>query len=404
VFWANDVCQIEKVEIEDIWFDPNAKFKGDERYLVHNIYLTIDDMKALQKIEHFKKSIKIDEIFTETKPCEKFRLQEIYFLEGGEWNVTTVWEQSEYLRENVKLKDGQPFVWGYMCPQTKRVLEEHYIPSYGEIPINIIIPLQEELNTIRNLAVDSAKSAMFPKFIKLRSDGVTRDDLETVGKPIDTTNPSAIRELAQPNPQAALALMPVIEQDMAEGTGISPQQNGVAPNRKETATMATIMANEGSIRIQGYVRTFNETFFEKIFERFTKLVWKYGDDSFFLGIDRTETPSFKVSVNTGIGALNKEVIKQSLIEANQMVSQQLQMRLSVQDIEGAKKMIKVSERILEDLLPLYGIKNLKEIMESDDDDREGLIENAIGESQGQPEITGALPEQNILASMGQPAL
>ncbi|MCD8212678.1 MAG: tape measure protein [Campylobacter sp.] len=148
----------------------------------------------------------------------------------------------------------------------------------------------------------------------------------------------------------------------SEVSGISPQQNGVTTIRQETATMASIMANEGSVRLQGYIRTFNETFFEPIFERLAFLVWKYGDPMFFAGYQRKDIPSFKVNINTGIGALNKEVQKKSLIDAGGLIVQQFGMCLQLGDQQGAARMQAANERLLLELLPLYGIKNADEFI------------------------------------------
>lgn len=388
VYWANDNLQIDKVDMEDFWFDVNTKTSHDVKYLVHSIYLTIDDIKVLQRSGHFKRNFVVDEMFSESKPSERIKLQEVYFLEGNQWKVTTTYNESNILRENVVLKDGQPFIWGGLMWQTKNINEENFIPCYFEPAISAMIPLQDETNAIRNMINDGVKQNLLPKFITSKSDGIIKNELYTIGEPVTSTDAANIKTLETGNPAPAMNLVPVIEQDMSEVTGISPQQNGIAPNRKETATMSTIMANEGGTRLQGYIRTFNETFFEPCFQRVAILVWKYGRDDFFMGIPRDEIPSFEVKVNTGIGALNKEVQKQGLMEATAMLGQYFQMCLSIKDVENAVQVLKASKEIIKQVLPLYGVT--QNLLGDEDGNRDGITGAETAKISSPSQIEGAV--------------
>jgi len=384
VYWAGDNLHIDKVDLDDFWFDVNTKTSQDVKYLVHNIYLTIDEIKILQKNGHFKKTFSVDETFSESKPSERIRLQEVYFYEGKQWKVTTIYNESVIMRENIVLKDGHPFIWGGLLWQTKNIFDINFIPCYFEPPIAAMLPLQDETNAIRNMINDNARQGLYPKFITSKTDGVNQDDIYTIGKHITSNNPNAIKTLDNGNPITAMNLVPIMEQDMAEVTGISPQQNGISPVRQETATLSTIVANEGGTRLQGYIRTFNETFFEPCFQRVAILVWKYGRDDFFIGIDRTEVPSFEVKVNTGIGALNKEVQKQGLLQANAMLGQYFQMCGAAGDQQGAMQALNASKEIMKQILPLYGVTEIQNLLGEEDDknrDFTGQIEQVSTPSQ-----------------------
>ena len=397
VYWHGDKARIDKMNIADVRFDPRARTPQDVRFLVEDIYLTVGDVKKYQSQGIFKKNIKVDEIFVESVPSERFKIQEVYYQDGDVWKVSTVYNESTFLRENVTLKDGQPFVWGYLLPQLKTVIDDTYVASYGEPVINCIIPLQQEMNETRNRMIDGTRQHMMPKVIMPKSAGVSRADLETVGKPIFTSQPSGITIVPPPNLSTAQANIQNIDNEMSEAIGVSPQQNGVSPMQNRTATETSIMSNEGSVRLQGYIRTFNETFFEPIFERFAMLVWKYGNERFYMGIDRSAVPSFKVSLNTGIGALNKEVQKNSLMQAYQMINQQMQLSMGVQDIEGASRMVRASEKIVREVLPLLGIKNVDEFLGKENDEQRitDSITPQIGAVGQPPQLGGALPQQNI---------
>jgi hypothetical protein len=155
------------------------------------------------------------------------------------------------------------------------------------------------------------------------------------------------------------------------------------------------MANEGSVRLQGYIRTYNETFFEPIFERLAFLVWKYGDPIFFAGFNRGEVPSFNVNLNTGIGALNKEVQKRSLMDAGQIIGAQFGMCLQVGDQIGAEKMKEANEKILLELLPLYGIKNPNEFIGKE----ERLGDQQYAGADISATMGGAMPQAGAIGSM-----
>ncbi|AQW87165.1 bacteriophage head to tail connecting protein [Campylobacter pinnipediorum subsp. caledonicus] len=346
VYWSGDMPIIEEIELDEIYFDPNAKSPRDVRYIVNKLILTADDLLALAKRKIFKKEqvlLSLDDI--EFKPYERFEVYDIYEQINGEWEVSTLFNET-LLREGIKLKDGQPFIFGYMTPQVRDFNEQDFVCVYGEPPLASILPLQDEINITRNSIIDGINMALKPKIVVNTSANVTREQIETIGLPIFTNEPTALQVLPAPNLNVAQLAVSLIDQEMSEASGVSPQQNGASTYRKETATMASIMANEGSVRIQGYIRTFNETFFEPIFERLAKLVWKYGNADFFAGYSRDEIPSFAVSLNTGIGALNKEVQKQGLMEAMGAIGNQLGVCLQLQDMEGAMQLKKANGKIL----------------------------------------------------------
>nr|DAS02182.1 MAG TPA: Head tail connector [Caudoviricetes sp.] len=373
VYWEDSEARIEEIELCDLYFDPSARDLNDIRFIVHKIYLTSEDIKEFLKSGVFK--LETPETFDDKKPYERFELFEIYELKGKEWQVSTIYE-SNILRDAVKLKDGQPFVFGYMLPQVRGKNDEDYICAYGEPALASMLPLQDELNVTRNSVTDVVRTHVSPKVIFNRSASVSRADLEKVGEPVFTEGAADVKIVPPGDIGAAMTALQTIENEMSEVSGVSPQQNGAPTTRKETATMASIMANEGSVRLQGYIRTYNETFFEPIFERLAFLVWKYGDPIFFAGFNRGEVPSFNVNLNTGIGALNKEVQKRSLMDAGQIIGAQFGMCLQVGDQIGAQKMKEANKKLLLELLPLYGIKDARNFIGEEDSLNVAANENA----------------------------
>ena len=392
VYWQDSSARIDEIGIDEIFFDPNAKDLNDIRFIVHRIYLTGEDIKELIKNGIFK--IDVPETFDDKKPYERFELFEIYELKNKNWQVSTIYE-GNILRDAVELKDGQPFVFGYMLPQVKGKNDKNYVCAYGDPVLASMLPLQEELNVTRNAVTDVVRNQVMPKTIMPKSANVSRDEIHKVGAPVYTDVPADVTIIPPGDINGAMMALQTIENEMSEVSGVSPQQNGVTTTRRETATMASIMANEGSVRLQGYIRTYNETFFEPIFERLAFLVWKYGDPIFFAGFNRGEVPSFNVNLNTGIGALNKEVQKQSLMDASGVIGAQFGMCLQLGDGDGAARMKEANEKILLELLPLYGIKNPNEFIGKE----EKLIDQQYAGADIPAAMGGAVPQAGAIGPM-----
>ncbi len=369
VFWRGNLPVIEEVELDDVYFDPSARDHDDIRYYVNRVWLSFEDTQTLAERGIYNKKA-VEEVVTDDEFMKFDRLEvfDVYEKRGEKWYLSTLY-QSAILRDSVELKDGSPFIIGYMIPQVRDFNESNFVCAYGEPPLASIMPLQEEMNFTRNAFIDAVNMHLKPKYVLPLSANVPRYELEGIGGAIYMSDPGQIGFVPQPDISAAQANIALIDNEMSEASGVSPQQNGATTVRKETATMASIMANEGSVRIQGYVRAYNETFVEPLFERLAMLVWKYGARELFAGYGRDEVPSFKVGLNTGIGALNKEVQKEGLMQASAAINAQFGLYAQTQDVEGMKKMTRANERVIRQILPLYGIKNVDEFLGEQDKEK-----------------------------------
>lgn len=384
VFWdkSEKLVKIEILNIDDVYFDPDAVSFNDCRFVVNRLFMTKNDIYAMRKKGVYK--FNLADIVLDDELYERYEIYDIYEQdENGNWKLSTLYENN-LLRSNVELNDGLPFVSGYMLPQVKKIDDEDYVAVYGEPNLASILPLQEAINNTANSIIDGVNGQLKPKLIIDKNAQISRLDIETIGKPIFASNPTAIGQVPPPNISGAFNALEIFDRDMSDTTGISPQLNGVSTSRAETATMSSIMANEGSTRLQGYIRTYNETFFEPIFERFAELVWKYGEAIFFAGYSRKELGSYRINLNTGIGSLNKEVQKNSLVEAGGLLNSHLQMCMGVQDMEGAVKVVKAHRELVKRLLPLYGIKNIDDIFKESDE----FIRDFIGGSSENGDFNG----------------
>ncbi|ECQ7432236.1 hypothetical protein F9U22_00540 [Campylobacter coli] len=360
VTWHKGMPRIERVDIDSIYFDPNALNSEDIGYIVNEIYLTYNQIYERQKLGFYKK-IEIEKLFDEDDEYKKIKLYDIYERKGDDtWVVSTLFE-SNLLRNEIDLKDGQPFIWGSMLPQLKKIDNENYVSAYGEPIMASAMPLQDEINITRNLLIDAVRSHIMPKIIVPKSMGISREDIETLGKPIYTDDPKGIQILPPPNINSSGINLQLLESELTEVTGISPQNNGAQTANNETATEISIKAQEGGRRSADYIRQYNETFIEPLFDRFAMLVFKYGEDSFFNGFQREDIPSFRFKIQTGTGAMNKEIRRAGIQASMQVFSGLYQMYMSIGDANSAYGIINASKELTKELLPILGVKNVNSL-------------------------------------------
>ncbi|EPT2005970.1 portal protein, partial [Campylobacter coli] len=200
-----------------------------------------------------------------------------------------------------------------------------------------------------------------PKIMMPKSMGVSREDIETLGKPIYTDDPKGVQILPPPNVNSAGINLQLLESELTEVTGVSPQNNGAQTAQNETATEISIKAQEGGRRSADYIRQYNETFIEPLFDRFAMLVFKYGEDSFFNGFQREDIPSFRFKIQTGTGAMNKEVRRAGIQASMQVFSGLYQMYMSIGDANSAYGIINASKELTKELLPILGVKNVNSL-------------------------------------------
>ncbi|EPP7437470.1 portal protein, partial [Campylobacter coli] len=358
--WHKGMPRIERVDIDSIFFDPNALNSEDVGYIVNEIYLTYNQIHERQELG-FYKNIEIEKLFDEDDEYKKVKLYDIYERKNDdEWVVSTLFENN-LLRNEVTLQDGQPFVWGSMLPQLKKIDNENYVSAYGEPIMASAMPLQDEINITRNLLIDAVRTHIMPKIMMPKSMGVSREDIETLGKPIYTDDPKGVQILPPPNVNSAGINLQLLESELTEVTGVSPQNNGAQTAQNETATEISIKAQEGGRRSADYIRQYNETFIEPLFDRFAMLVFKYGEDSFFNGFQREDIPSFRFKIQTGTGAMNKEVRRAGIQASMQVFSGLYQMYMSIGDANSAYGIINASKELTKELLPILGVKNVNSL-------------------------------------------
>lgn len=380
VYWDGEKPQIDNCQLKDLRFDPSARTVDDIRYYVHDIYVTADDIKRYQRAGIYKRHADItpesmvSEAFEDdTTIHSRIKLQEVYTQNAkGEWTVSTFYDRSVTLRQDVVLQDGNPFILGGLIPQIESPDEDDSIVrAYYDSPIGAIVPIQQEVNVRKNQQIDAIKRQLEPQIMIPTMSGLNPTDVERGARYLRIKNPMGINIIPAPDPRAASVDMEALEFDMSENIGVSAQQNGIGSDTKQTATESSILSNEGNARIQGYMRSFNETFFKPIFERISQLVWKYGDDLLFAGVSRDDDFDFIARINTGLGATNKEIQLAGIEKSFGMINGLFNMAMQVQDGETAQQAVKASGKLVREALPLMGIENVEDYLGEEDGEQLG---------------------------------
>lgn len=388
VMWDGTKPRIDKLSIDDVYFDPSARSFEDCRFVIEKIYLTQSDIAKLQRDGIYDNtfdaySLNQDSLsnaagLVANNKYSKVVLHDVYFKENGKWYLATVHNKTTIVRSPVELTDGLPIFAGYLVPQFIAPLDYTAIRSYGDSPIASLIPLQDEMNARRNQQIDALGLQLNPKMIVQLGSGIDPLDLKRgAGSIIKANNINGVQVLPPPNIASSINEVSRLDAELQEAIGVTSYNSGVDSSQlNNTATGISILSQEANTRIQAYIRSFNETFMEPVFMQLCRLIYKYGDARFFDGIDRSAPLKASISINTGIGATNKQVQLNAYQTAYQMF-------MAMQDVPNAR-------RILKEILPILGIKNTKEYFENDNQGQSGNPINAA--IAGVPNPNG-LPDQ-----------
>lgn len=362
-YWTNSGLAIEDVNIEDFFFDIDAVTQNDVRYVVHNVYVALEDIKRMQREGAYKRDIRIEDLVTEddAKGYTRVKLQEIYTKVGEDWKVSTVYDDQYFLRQDVKLKDGLPFNWGGVLSQLKRVGEDNYVANYFEPPIANIVTLQEEYNIRRNQIIDGNKQQINPRMI-LPKQGIDVNDINKPTGHVRANNPVAIQVIPPAQLQVAFSDLQAIDNEMSEVSAISAIMNGVSETKNKTATQSGIEHSEGNLKLQIYTKTLNETYFEPLMRRIVSLVWKYSDHVAFKGVDRSNKPMIKAIFNVGLGVKNDIIRGQELNEQIGMMNNLLQIAMQLGDQNEVSRLYQGMKELMREKFSIGGFKNADEFL------------------------------------------
>lgn len=348
--------KIDNIELRDLWFDPCAKTINDCQYVVHRMYLTLEELEKLRGFDSFS-AFEIPSAAgdyntynsRQVRKYQRYEIFDIYERSGDGWTISTRIGNS-LPRDNMPLNDGLPIFVGNILPTHVRQDELDIVRVYGQSPIDTLLPLQSEMNFLRNQINDAVRQSLDPKM--MAREGAILDPMALKRGPgsiIKVNDLNGIKELDSPNIQEAMALVQQTDLEMQETSGITSYNTGTdSAKLNDTATGISIISSEANQKLEQYIRAFNETCFEPMMWHMALLIWRYGDDRFFDGINiaRDEDPALYVHAQTGLGATNPTQKLNAIREAMPALAQ-------LGEPMGMRKLMR-------EYLGALGIKNTEE--------------------------------------------
>lgn len=218
---------------------------------------------------------------------------------------------------------GRPYVMGGILPDSTN--------AYWDSFLEIVEPLQREINAIRNQRRDNITLALNKKLLVRRTAGIDTNSLlfSRPGAPIlgDDIGEMAVRELMyQDVTSSSYKEQQLNEVAFEETTGITPYNMGTQrPGMNQTATGTSILTEEANTVNSMELRIINETFiipllemvvqFEQEFEN--EEVLRHVADEEGIDFDAIWTreaieAKFDIEVNAGIGSTSREIRMRNL--------------------------------------------------------------------------------------------
>ena len=324
VYWGDNRPIIEQVSIHDVYFDPSAKSFTDNKFMVNNIFMTIDDIREYKKNGYYNASFNHTDIQPNNFDADmsgnlqsqdkdtygRVMLRDVYEKIAGKWYVSTTYNDKTVLRWRTELKDGLPIIAGSTVAELQSSDSRTDVPTYSSSILAPIVDLQTELNIRVNQEIDAIAENINPSYEAERTSGLNEVDIRKGPSKIIYCNDLNAIKRTTPPPLAPLqANEERIRQDIESISGISEfSGSDSAILNRQTAVGMDILSSEKDVRMDNYIRAVNETFVEPIVDRIGMLIWKYSPSNlFFKGVDRSGKYDFSVNVSAGLGSSSKQV-------------------------------------------------------------------------------------------------
>jgi hypothetical protein len=324
--------------------------------------------------------------------ASRVEVLDVYRFEGGKWLVSTVLPDQSFIRTDVPLKDGLPFVIGGVEPQFTRVNENNAVEAYGGSFIEPMGALQDEYTVTRNQQIDAVDSIFHQRFLATKQSGLSEKDLSGNRKKITVSDLNEIKELPVPRFDPSIFNIDRLDSEMQEVSGITKYNQGLndSKNLNQTATGVSILTEEGNAVIADIIRALNESLFEPAIRRMVRLIWKYDVNPVLMGIDRTKVPGLHVTINAGIGAVNNEMLLNNIAAAEGAAIQLVNLHANLQDIDGAARYLNVLQELYIEKLKALKLRNLIPTLKGEADERTKYPtpEGGVVPPGGNPELPG----------------
>ena len=412
IWWSNGTLRVNRVKLRDFYIDPNATNVFDIQYGVHRVVTTVGKLRAQygRKLK-WKNYIGQHEngkiVNIDIGDASRVEVMDVYRFEGGRWLVSTVLPDQTFIRTDVPLKDGLPFIIGNVEPQFVKLNENNVVEAYGGSFIEPMIPLQEEYTVTRNQQIDAIDKTFNPQYLATKESGLREQDLVSNRKKITVSNMDGVREVQLPRIDPSIFNIDRLDSEMQEVSGITKYNQGMndKANLNQTATGMSILTEEGNAVISDIIRALNESLFEPAIRRMVRLIWRYDATPDLYGVDRDRIPKLHVQINAGVGALNNELLLNNISAAEGTAIQLAQLHASVQDMAGVQRYFAVLDELYAEKLKALKLKTAIPILKGEmtDEPNEQLEQpGGPGANVGATAGGGALDAQGVAGLPGAP--
>ena len=284
-----DAPDMKNIPIESLFFDPAYSDMDESPYIIHEFFKPMHELKMGEKEGYYKNTDKISEE-KQDGPL-KARYDSSGLLIGDMHEGVRIWEywtddwlvtvanKNTVIRveENPYYHRGKPFVkWATVLMPNE---------WYGKSVIETLIDLQAELNTIRNQRIDNVSLAINRMFLIAKASGIDVDQLKS--RPngyieVDDVDKD-IRELEVKDVTSnAYRDEEIIKTDMDVTSGVHNQDRGQASERRETATVASLLSSASSERFRMQVMLMEEDSLTALGRQLAELNKQFLDDETFI--------------------------------------------------------------------------------------------------------------------------
>jgi len=376
VYWTEGRLAVTRVKITDLYLDPNASNVFDIQYCVNKVFTTIGRLRT-QYGRKFQWKNFIGQMREKSSvstvnigDASRIEIHDVYRFNNNKWYVSTVLPDETFIRVDVELKDGLPFIIGNIDPQFVGINEQNTVDAYGASFIDSMIPLQEEMTVTRNQQIDAIDKTFNPQYLSTKTSGLNENDLSSGRKKVAVSNLGEVQQITIPRLDPSIFHLDKLDGEMQEVSGVTKASQGLvdASSKYQTATGMSILSEEGNVVIKDIIRALNESFFEPIIRRMVKLIYKYDESPTFYDMDRTKNIRFFVSINAGVGAVNKEVLLNNITQAEGATIQNIKLFMEMQDMARATKYLAVLDELFKQKMKALGLKNTLPILKGDTDD------------------------------------
>jgi hypothetical protein len=391
VYWHNDMPTIEHCEIDSVWFDPDANNFANISYLVHNVKTTF---AAIANFAAFDKEV-LDEIAASLgdAPATSYpvEIQDVYTKDEEGWKVSTFFERGKPLRIDDKLKDGLPFICGYI--RHKATMQNEVTTRvYGDSLVSVMEALQLAINARENQRLDAVDEQLNPRFLATTASGLSEAAIVTRRRKLEVNDLNAVQPMPQPNVQAAFLEIDALDTELQEVSGVVKFSQGLGGDSLDrTATGVSIRTQETNEQIEQYIQAFSETFFEPLARRAAQLFYRYGTDFGLANIDRDPPFRFWVNVNAGIGAANRQTRLNGLTQSIAVLQPLIQAYANLGDQTTVQALLDANLKLAIETFTLNGIKNASDYLDYDEIKKQKELANGNYDGSGSDgDINGIL--------------